>query len=114
MERLSRWHSSCAVQVLLTLLKLELTGEIDVSIATCVLQEISTYDVKITATDESGVESTLEINVKDPNAQEDSNSGSSTGDSSSSDEGSALPSVSMLATVSVALLGAALMRREEE
>jgi hypothetical protein len=94
--------------------KVGINWEIDVSIATCVLQEISTYDVKITATDESGVESTLEINVKDPNAQDDSNSGSSTGDSSSSDEGSALPSVSMLATVSVALLGAALVRREEE
>jgi hypothetical protein len=94
--------------------KVGINWEIDVSIATCVLQEISTYDVKITATDESGVESTLEINVKDPNAQDDSNSGSSTGDSSSSDEGSALPSVSMLATVSVALLGAAFIRREEE
>ena len=35
--------------------------EIDVSIATCVLQEISTYDVVITATDESYVESTLEV-----------------------------------------------------
>jgi hypothetical protein len=94
--------------------KVGINWEIDVSIATCVLQEISTYDVKITATDESGVESTLEINVKDPNAQDDSNSGSSTGDSSSSDEGSALPSLSMLATVFVALLGAAFIRREEE
>ena len=47
--------------------------EIDVSIATCVLQEISTYDVIITATDESGVQSTLEINVADPNAVDDSN-----------------------------------------
>ncbi len=94
--------------------KVGINWEIDVSIATCVLQEISTYDVTITATDESGVKSTLEINVKDPNAQDDSNSDSSTGDSSSSDDGSALPSVSMLATVSVALLGAALLRREEE
>jgi len=88
--------------------------EIDVSIATCVLQEISTYDVIITATDESGVQSTLEINVKDPNVQDNSNGGSSSSDGSSSDEGSALPSVSMLATVSIALLGAALVRRDEE
>ena len=51
--------------------------EIDVSIATCVLQEIETYDVIITATDESGVQSTLEINVKDPNVQDNSNGGSS-------------------------------------
>ncbi|MGB0826262.1 MAG: hypothetical protein ACPGTT_00075 [Candidatus Poseidoniaceae archaeon] len=88
--------------------------EIDVSIATCVLQEIETYDVIITATDESGVQSTLEINVKDPNVQDNSNGGSSSSDGSSSEEGSALPSVSMLATVSIALLGAALVRRDEE
>ena len=88
--------------------------EIDVSIATCVLQEITTYDVIITATDESGVQSTLEINVKDPNVQDDSNGGSSSSDGSASDEGSALPSVSMLATVCIALLGAALTRRDEE
>ena len=68
----------------------------------------------ITATDESGVQSTLEINVKDPNVQDNSNGGSSSSDGSSSDEGSALPSVSMLATVSIALLGAALVRRDEE
>ena len=83
-----------------TLRRLELTGKLMFQ-SLRVLQEIS-YDVKITQL-MSLVESTLEINVKDPNVQEDSNSGSSTGDSSSSDEGSALPSVSLLATVSVAL-----------
>ena len=88
--------------------------EIDVSIATCVLQEISTYDVVITATDESNVESTLEVNVEDPDAQDSSNDDSSSNDGDSGEKGSALPSVSLLATVSVALLGAALIRREEE
>ena len=88
--------------------------EIDVSIATCVLQEISTYDVVITATDESNVESTLEVNVEDPDAQDSSNDDSSSNDGDSGEKGSALPSVSLLATVSVALLGAALMRKEED
>ena len=88
--------------------------EIDVSIATCVLQEISTYDVVITATDESGVESSLEVNVEDPDAQDSANDDSSSNDGDSGEKGSALPSVSLLATLSVALLGAALIRREEE
>tara|TARA_Y100000589_G_scaffold193730_1_gene183303 strand:+ start:3557 stop:5533 length:1977 start_codon:yes stop_codon:yes gene_type:complete len=88
--------------------------EIDVSIATCVLQEITTYDVVVTATDESGVESTLEVNVEDPNAQSDSNSGSNSNSGSEEDEGSALPGVSMLATICVTLLGAAMLRRKED
>ena len=94
--------------------KVGINWEIDVSIATCVLQEISTYDVLITVTDESGEASELEVNVQDPDAQEDPNSGSSTSEESSSDEGSALPSVSMLATLTVALLSAALVRRDKE
>ena len=94
--------------------KVGINWEIDVSIAACVLQEIENYDVVITVTDESGIQSTLEINVIDPDFQENSNSGSSSGDSSSSDEGSALPSVSIIATISIALLAAALVRRDEE
>ena len=93
--------------------KVGINWEIDVSIATCVLQEISTYDVMITVTDESAVTTTLEINVADPNAVDDSNDGS-TSDSDSGDEGSALPSVSLLATLSVTLLGAAFARRKQE
>lgn len=88
--------------------------EIDVSIATCVLQEISTYDVVITATDESGIESLLEVNVEDPDAQDSSNDDSASNDGDSGEKGSALPSVSLLATLSVALLGAALVRKEED
>ena len=64
----SRWRAvTLALQLCgssATTTQVGINWEIDVSIATCVLQEISTYDVKITATDESGVESTLEINVK--------------------------------------------------
>ena len=45
--------------------------EIDVSIATCVQQGITDYDVTISATDESGIISSLTILVKDLYAQED-------------------------------------------
>ena len=85
--------------------------EIDVSIATCVMQEITTYDVIITATDESNIASTLEVNVVDPNVQTiiDDNSNSKE-DDTSSDANSLLPSISMIATF-VALAGAALIRR---
>ena len=93
--------------------KVGINWEIDVSIATCVLQEIVTYDIIITATDESSVVTTLEINVADPNAVDDSNDGP-TSDSDSGDDSSALPSVSLLATLSVTLLGAAFARRKQE
>jgi hypothetical protein len=93
--------------------KVGINWEIDVSIATCVLQEISTYDVVITVTDESSVTTTLEIYVADPNAVDDSND-DSTSDSDSGDESSALPSVSLLATLSVTLLGAAFARRKQD
>lgn len=88
--------------------------EIDVSIATCVMQEITTYDVIITATDESNINSILEVNVEDPDAQDSSNDGTASDDDTSGDDVSALPSISMLATISIALFGAALVRRDEE
>ena len=46
-------------------------------------------------------------------AVDDSNDGS-TSDSDSGDDSSALPSVSLLATLSVTLLGAAFARRKQE
>ena len=88
--------------------------EIDVSIATCVMQEITTYDVIITATDESNIASTLEVNVVDPNVQSIIDDNSNSEDDTSSDANSLLPSISMIATISVALAGAALVRRDEE
>ena len=88
--------------------------EIDVSIATCVMQEITVYDVTITATDESNIASTLEVNVADPNAQSITDDNSNSEDDTSSDGNSLLPSISMLATISMALAGAALSRRDEE
>ena len=88
--------------------------EIDVSIATCVMQEITAYDVIITATDESNIASTLEVNVADPNVVSTIDDNSNPEDDTSSDVNSLLPSISMLTTILVALAGAALIRRDEE
>lgn len=87
--------------------------EIDVSIATCVQQGITDYDVTISATDESGVVSSLSVMVSDPYANNDdsqTNEGSNDGES----ESSGLPSVSFIATLTVTLLGAAFARRKQE
>ncbi len=87
--------------------------EIDVSIATCVQQGITDYDVTISATDESGVISTLSVMVKDPYANDDDSQ--STNDSDNGDsESSGLPGVSLMATLTVTLLGAAFALRKQE
>ena len=54
------------------------------------------------------------VNVEDPNAQDTSGDGSTSDDDSDSSEASALPSISLLATISMVLAGAALIRRDEE
>ena len=88
--------------------------EIDVSIATCVMQDIEVYDVKIIVTDESGTVGTLEANIPDPNAEDTTQDNSDTSDDSSGEESSGLPGVSMIATICVTLLGAAFARRKLE
>lgn len=87
--------------------------EIDVSIATCVQQQITEYDVSISATDESGVVTTLSVSIKDPNANDD-NSLETSDDDSGDSESSGLPGVSFMATLVVTLLGAAFASRKKE
>jgi len=87
--------------------------EIDVSIATCVQQGITEYDVSISATDESGVVSTLSVTVIDPYASDDTSLNTNDGDSGDS-ESSGLPGVSFMATLMVTLLGAAFASRKKE
>jgi hypothetical protein len=87
--------------------------EIDVSIATCVQQGITDYDVTISATDESGVVSSLSVIVKDPYA-DDGDSQSNSDDDGGESESSGLPGVSFMATLTVTLLGAAFARRKLE
>ncbi len=87
--------------------------EIDVSIATCVQQGITEYDVSISATDESGVVSTLSVTVIDPYASDDTSLNTNDGDSGDSGS-SGLPGVSFMATLMVTLLGAAFASRKKE
>lgn len=86
--------------------------EIDVSIATCVQQGITDYDVTISATDESGVVSSLSVMVSDPYANNDDSQSEDSDDGEA--ESSGLPSVSFMATLTVTLLGAAFARRKQE
>lgn len=88
--------------------------EIDVSIATCVQQGITEYDVSISATDESGVVSTLSVNVKDPYANDDTSSETNDDGDIESSESSGLPSISFMATLAVTLLGAAYASRRKQ
>ena len=84
--------------------------EIDVSIASCMQQGITEYDVIISATDESGVIGTLSVFVADPYAED--NGGTIIDDSKPSEEGG-LPSVSMLSTLIITLLAMAFWQRKQ-
>lgn len=83
--------------------------EIDVNIVSCTSQNppVTVYDITLVATDESGTLTTMQVQVPDPYASSDEpiiEDGGTT-----VEEG--LPAVSMLATLSVALLGAAVANR---
>jgi hypothetical protein len=84
--------------------------EIDVSIASCMSQGITEYDVIISATDESGVIGTLSVFVPDPYAEDDS--GTVIVDGGPSEEGG-LPSLSMLSTLIITLLAMAFWQRKQ-
>ena len=84
--------------------------EIDVSIASCMQQEITEYDVIISATDESGVIGTLSVFIPDPYAED--NGEIIIDDGKPSEEGG-LPSVSMLSTLIITLLAMAFWQRKQ-
>ncbi len=84
--------------------------EIDVSIASCMSQGITEYDVIISATDESGVIGTLSVFITDPYAEDDS--GIAIVDGEPSEEGG-LPSLSMLSTLIITLLAMAFWQRKQ-
>ena len=86
--------------------------EIDVNIVSCSSQNppVTVYDITLVATDESGTMTTMQVQVPDPYASSDEpiiDDGGTT-----VEEG--LPAASMLATVTVALLGAAMTNRGRE
>ena len=82
---------------------------VSLSVAKCVANGLTQYDVVISATDSIGAVSTEDVSVPDPNAADDS--GSDTTDTTSDDSGG-LPSLGMFATI-VAMLGAALLLRRD-
>lgn len=85
--------------------------EVDVNIVSCSSQNppVTAYDIVLTATDESGTITTLAVYVPDPYAN---NNGDTSGDDSSiTVEEEGLPAISMMATLSIVLLGAAFAGR---
>lgn len=84
--------------------------EIDVSIASCMSQGITEYDVIISATDESGVIGTLSVFITDPYAEDDSDTVIVDGEPS---EEGGLPSLSMLSTLIITLLAMAFWQRKQ-
>ena len=85
--------------------------EINVNIVSCSSQNppVTAYDIVLTATDDSGSVTTYTVFVPDPYASQDDTGRTDSGAPSEAEEG--LPSLSMLATLSVTLLGAAFVGR---
>ncbi len=88
--------------------------DIDVNIVSCSSQNppVTSYDVTITATDESGSVTTISVFVPDPYATTDNTQITDSDSNEITEEG--LPSVSMLSTLSVTLLGAVLVGRQRK
>ena len=86
--------------------------EIDVNIVSCSSQNppVTVYDITLVATDESGTMTTMQVQVPDPYANSDEPIVPD--ERGPIEEG--LPAVSMLATLTVALLGAAMTNRGRE
>jgi hypothetical protein len=82
--------------------------QVDVSIAICMANGLENYDVIITATDESGASTSLTVGVNPPVLGEDPTLVIEPA------EDGALPSLSMLAVLSMVGIAALLGRRNEE
>ena len=88
--------------------------EVEVSIAICMANELTTYDVTLTATDDSGASTSIVIEVSEPNSLEN-NVDKNAGNTIDGGEGNgSLPSLSMMSVI--AMIGCAfiLSRREDE
>lgn len=85
--------------------------EIDVNIVSCSLQTspVTAYEIVLTATDESGLITTLSVYVPDPYAND--NSDNNDGETPIVGEEESLSAISMMATLSITLLGAAFAGR---
>ena len=85
--------------------------EIDVPIVSCSAQTppVTVYDVILTATDESGTMTTLSVFVPNPYSNDNTDNNEDPQIVKETEEG--LPAVSLLATLSITLLGAAFAGR---
>jgi hypothetical protein len=86
--------------------------EIDVNIVSCSSQNppVTVYDITLTATDESGTMTTMQVSVPDPYASGGDDAVIEPDDNSQE----AVPAASMMATLAVALLGAAVVGRRKD
>lgn len=84
---------------------------VSLSIAKCVQQGVTQYDVTIKGEDSVGAITMEEVSVPDPYADDDGGSGDTDDSSDSSDDG-ALPSLGMFATI-ITMLGAAFILRRD-
>tara|TARA_B110000046_G_C12883809_1_gene351323 strand:- start:375 stop:896 length:522 start_codon:yes stop_codon:yes gene_type:complete len=86
--------------------------EIDVNIVSCSSQNppVTIYDITLIATDDSGTIATMQVQVPDPYASTEEPVNDE--DEVTVEEG--LPAVSLLATLSVALLGAAVVNNRKK
>ena len=82
---------------------------VSLSIAKCVQDGVTQYDVTISATDDVGAISMVQINVPDPYASEDPVIPIDTGEEEAS---GLLPSISIIATMTMFLGAALLLRRD--
>ena len=85
--------------------------DIDVHIVSCSSQNppVTAYDVILTATDESGTITTFAVYVPDPYSNENTDNNDDTKIIETTEEG--LPAISLMATLSITLLGAAFAGR---
>jgi hypothetical protein len=81
---------------------------VDVSIAICMANDLENYDVVITATDESGASTSLTVGVNPPTLGDDQTVNIAPA------EDTALPSLSLLAVISMVGIAALLGRRTDE
>jgi hypothetical protein len=81
---------------------------VDVSIAICMANDLENYDVVITATDESGASTSLTVGVNSPMLGDDQTVNIAPA------EDTALPSLSLLAVISMVGIAALLGRRTDE
>ena len=92
-------------------LRVQSGWEIDVHIVSCSSQNppVTAYDLVLTATDDSGTITTLLVYIPDPYSNDNTDTDDNSQIKDETEEG--LPAISLMATLSITLLGAAFAGR---